>query len=80
MVNGYCKGRVGENFIEQGDFQLIRSNDCASIRPSQFIGAAQPGTVFEMGIVLRISNSEERRCPRCRYVNSAVGLNGWIEW
>ena len=85
IINGYCNGRVGVNFVKQGDFELIRPEDNRIISPSNFVSAAQPGMVFEMSIVLRqilaMLGDYKTTCPRCHHVNKAGdSLNGWIEW
>lgn len=85
IINGYCKGRAGVQFIEQGDFELIRPEDNQTISPSDFASAAQPGMVFEMSIVLRqtlaMFGSYKKQCPRCYHVNHAgSSVNEWIEW
>lgn len=85
IINGYCKGRIGANLIERGDFDLIRSYDNQDISPAQLIGAAKPGTLFEMSIILRRAEelkSAQRNCPRCHHTNSTNSINSdaWIEW
>lgn len=88
IINGYCNGRAGVNFVKHGDFELIRPEDNRTISPSNFVSAAQPGMVFEMSIVLGQIldtqgnyNTTVTTCPRCHRVsNAGVSFNKWIEW
>lgn len=80
---GHCKGVAGFSLVENGDFRLLRSEDSQTITPSHFVSAVQPGTVFEISIVLRQAQHFEttrRICPCCLYANSGVYQDGWIEW
>lgn len=81
VLNGYCEGRMGVKFVKKGDFQLINLIDQEAIRPAELVSTAQPGMIFEMSIVLRQTQElGQRKCPRCRCVNNAIGSNAWIEW
>jgi hypothetical protein len=52
IINGYCKDRVGNHFVERGDYQLVRANGSQTVRRSEFAGVVEPGMVLEMCIIL----------------------------
>lgn len=81
VINGYCKDRAGNRFIERGDYQIIRAEGSRVIGPSAFARTVEPGMVLEISIILRQATAFQKDCPRCGRVNSTVTANGgWIEW
>ena len=83
IINGYCKNRIGNHLIEQGDYQLI-AEDNQIIHPLEFADKVVPGMVFEMSIILRqdrVFEDIEAKCPRCYHNNvNASADRGWIDW
>lgn len=82
---GYCKDNPGSSFIEQGDYQVIHTEDNQVIKVinrSEFM--VQPGAVLEMSIVMRQKatfQDKMEKCPRCGHLNlDSTPINGWIEW
>jgi hypothetical protein len=83
-MSAYCHGRIGDRFIERGDYKMIRAEDNRIIKPSEFSSTVQLGMVMEMCIVVRWGmppRENEGKCPRCGHVNRHVALQGgWIDW
>jgi hypothetical protein len=84
IFNGYCKNRIGDHFIERGDYQVIRAEDSQTIVPAEFSSKVESGMVLEISIVLQQRAAFPgggKKCPRCSYKNSNVARSGgWIEW
>ena len=69
------------DFIERGDYEVIRAADSQVIGHSEFPSAVAPGMKLEMSIVMWQRMADRKRCPRCGYINLQVpASNGWIEW
>jgi len=83
IINGYCRDRFGNRFVERGDYEILRADDSRMINRSEFANAVEPGMVFEMSIVMRRSETvqdNKEKCPRCLHINSnATATGGWIE-
>jgi hypothetical protein len=84
VINGYCKNRIGDSFIERGDYQVVRAEDTRVINPSEFAAKVKSGMKVEISIVLRRNadfKDAKTRCPRCRYMNfNVASISDWIEW
>jgi hypothetical protein len=81
VVQVHCKDRVGINFIQRGDYEVLHAKDNQIIDPSEFASTVEPGMKLEMSIVMRQSTADQTRCPRCGYFNSQVAVcDGWIDW
>jgi hypothetical protein len=84
ILRGYFKDRIGQDYVERGDYHVLRAEDSQVINPSELASTVEPGMVIEMSIILRQKfaiGDNEKACPRCRYINSSRKLiNGWIEW
>ena len=84
IIIGYCKGRVGIDYVEQGDYQVINPTDNKRIDAVDLPRRAKLGMTLEMSIVVRqksTSQDNKATCPRCRHVNlNSTSDNGWIEW
>lgn len=86
VIRGYCKGRVGIKQIEEGDFHLLRSDDCQLVHPDNLTDVVQSGVALEMTIVLREIYhfwGHPGTCPRCGYVNlhsSPYMRDSGVEW
>jgi hypothetical protein len=81
IVQVHCKDRVGINFIERGDYEVLHAEDSEIIGPSELASTVAPGMKLEMSIVMRQSTADQTRCPRCGYYNPQVAAcSGWIEW
>ena len=55
--------------MNQGDYQLIRANDSQTIEPSEFGNEVQPKMTFEMSIVMWQEMADQKKCPRCHFMN-----------
>jgi hypothetical protein len=84
IIKGYCKDRYGDRYVQRGDYELIHPNNGQIISRSQFTTMVEPGSVFEISIILRQNLAfwcHRRKCPRCSHINlSATVTNGWTEW
>ena len=81
IVRFHCRDRAGVDFIERGDYHVIRSGDSQMISRSEFANMVESGMKLEMSIVLRQKTANQERCPRCSHLNSHVAASrSWIEW
>lgn len=86
IITGFCRGRVGNHYVEQGDYQVISPADNRRIEPTQLAQRVKAGMVLEMSIVVHQMSAfqdSKVRCPRCGHINLgaiASDSNGWIEW
>jgi hypothetical protein len=75
---------VGHQFIERGDYEVLRTEDHQIISPSELASTVQPGMKLEITIVLRPDTAfqdTKDKCPRCRHINLNVTPDrGWIQW
>ncbi|KDR84462.1 hypothetical protein GALMADRAFT_714501 [Galerina marginata CBS 339.88] len=74
VLKGYSKGRIGEHYIQQGDYQIIASGIDRVIDRSK-LGQVQVGERIEMSIVLRSRKGIRDnlgRCPRCSHLNTVA--------
>jgi hypothetical protein len=81
IVRVHCKNRIGIDFIERGDYEVMRAEDSHIIGQSDLASTVESGMRLEMGIVMRKITADQKKCPRCGHTNSnVVANNGWIEW
>jgi hypothetical protein len=84
MVKRYCKNRIGDHYVEQGDYHVLQTRDSQIIRPADFASSIEPGMALEMSIILRKGmtfQDSRKNCPRCSSDHtSAAGSDGWVEW
>ncbi|KAF8970346.1 hypothetical protein BDZ97DRAFT_1790928 [Flammula alnicola] len=84
VVKGYCKNRIGQSYVERGDYQIIRPESNQIIRRSDFARIVKDGEMVEISIILRSHpaiEEDEGRCPRCAHLNThAPSDGGWIRW
>lgn len=80
IIKHYCKNRPGSRFVEQGDYEVLRTMDNRIISQSDF--AVQSGMTVEMAIVMRQSTANQKnKCPCCDHLNlNATTHHDWIEW
>jgi hypothetical protein len=71
---------MGVSYIERGAYEVIRAEDSQIIGPSELASMAQPGMKLEISIVMRQRVADQRKCPRCGYINLRAAVRGWIEW
>lgn len=86
IINGFCKDRVGNRYVTQGDYEVMRPEDNRVISRSEFTVAVEPGMVLEMSIILwkkSAFQTNKEKCPRpgCGHLNlNVTATHGWIEW
>jgi hypothetical protein len=86
IIASYCKGYIGGDYVERGEYNVIETEGYKRIGPTEFARDVNPGVVLEMSIILRqrsASKSEtcDIACPRCHHNNLTLDThNGWIEW
>jgi hypothetical protein len=85
MVKAYSKGRMGDSYVERGDYRILQSQDAHALTPSEFEQKVKPGMAVEMSIVLRrriASPESQMQCPRCQFIGPTItnDFDGWIEW
>ena len=69
--------------MERGDYQVISTEDSEKIGPMELTKQVKQGKSLEFGIIFRRDTAfqdNKETCPRCRYVNSHLPSNRWIEW
>ena len=82
VITGYCRDRIGNGYVERGDYQVIDAED-RRISPNELAAEVKPGMILEMSIILRQNAAfeDDKKCPRCKFLNADVtARNGWIEW
>jgi hypothetical protein len=84
IVKAYCKGRIGERYVERGDYHLLRASDNQDVARESLARAVEPGTVLEMSMILQWPSLmvTNKICPRCRHSNSSAPIitAGWLQW
>lgn len=61
---------------------ILSGDDDSVIGPSDLPEAARVGEIMEMSIIVREKlGAEDRRCPRCRFINQKeITRSGWFIW
>jgi hypothetical protein len=81
VLQVHCKDQIGIDFIERGDYEILRAEDNQIIPRSEFGTAVEPGMKLEMSIVLWQERMNQNKCPRCGHMNSQLPTeSGWIKW
>jgi hypothetical protein len=81
IIKRYCENYVGYNFIQRGEYRMIRAQDNQVITPSKFASIAGSGMKFEISIIMRQMEMFTKTCPQCGKSNHSVAANcGWIKW
>jgi hypothetical protein len=85
MVKAYSKGRMGNSYVERGDYRILQSQDSRALTPLEFEERVQPGMAVEMSIVLRrqiASQESQMQCPSCQLVGPTTtnDFDDWVEW
>lgn len=81
MINGYCVNRIGQAFIERGDYQIVRPENNQIIDRFGFAKAVKEGDIFEMSVILKSQEKTREKCPRCSHANACSSPeDGWIRW
>jgi hypothetical protein len=85
MVKSHTKGRIGDNYVERGDYRILQAQDSRTLTPAEFEQNVQPGMSIEMSIVLRrqiTSQDSHMQCPRCQLISSITtdDFGDWVEW
>jgi hypothetical protein len=85
MVKGYSKGRMGDSYVERGDYRISQVQDPHTLTPSEFEERVQPGMAIEMSIVFRrriASQEPQMQCPRCQVTGPTItnDFDSWVEW
>lgn len=86
ILKAYAQNRIGQKYIEQGEFQLIGSGDNKVIERSALGRLVREGDTLEISIVLVLQTTgnkdQERECPKCSYVNAAAASvdDSWVQW
>ncbi|KDR66499.1 hypothetical protein GALMADRAFT_232554 [Galerina marginata CBS 339.88] len=80
VVKGYCRNRIGQSYIERGNYQILRSNGDQVTHHADFTRMVEEGETVEMSIIVQPSvEHDERRCPKCHRLNTRVVPDGsWI--
>ncbi|KDR72524.1 hypothetical protein GALMADRAFT_228816 [Galerina marginata CBS 339.88] len=82
VLKGFSRNRVGQHYIDQGDYQIVKPNDNKIVSRSELCKVKEGDTV-EMSIILRPNrgdNENRRRCPRCSYLNNHIlSDSGWVK-
>ncbi|PPR01807.1 LOW QUALITY PROTEIN: hypothetical protein CVT26_013166 [Gymnopilus dilepis] len=82
ILKGYSSNRMGQEFVERGDFEIVRADSGGMIFPEDFARVVQEGDVLEMSAVFRLPATARRkafRCPRCSRANiSNLISRTWI--
>ncbi|KAL0959887.1 hypothetical protein HGRIS_011555 [Hohenbuehelia grisea] len=81
ILRGYSKNRVGNTFIERGDYQLVRATNDKLVLAHEFSTLADHESVLEVSIILKLDHDDNKTaCPRCRKLNpQCADSGGWIE-
>ncbi|KIM74362.1 hypothetical protein PILCRDRAFT_828352 [Piloderma croceum F 1598] len=83
IVQVHCRNRVGIDFIERGDYEVICAENSQIVRPSELAHTVQPGMKLEMSILLRPEiafQDAKETCPRCHHINLNATVDlGWIQ-
>ena len=83
-MKGYCKDRVGDDYVARGAYGVLQSRDTRIMQPVEFASRVQPGMELEMSIMLRQHNNlrdTRKECPRCHFINIGVTyVDAWVEW
>jgi hypothetical protein len=53
VIQGYCVDRIGQTYIERGDYQIVRPESDQTVDRSAFAKVVKEGNVFETSIVLK---------------------------
>jgi len=84
IIKGYFKNRAGSDYVERGDYHILRAEDNQTIASSELGRTVKAGMLLEMSIIMRQTTplkAHETKCPRCHHTNSdAMLINGWVEW
>jgi hypothetical protein len=81
VVQGYCRDRVGMQFIKRGDYEVIRAEDSQIVGPSELASMVTAGMKLEMSILVWQGATTKEKCPRCNHINSnAATHHGWVQW
>lgn len=81
IINRYCENTIGSDFIQRGEYRIIRAHDNTVIERSKFAGTVRPETKFEISIVMRQTKKFTKQCPQCGNSNYNVSvICGWIKW
>lgn len=62
-MQGYCVDRIGQAYIERGDYQIVRPESNQRVDRSAFAKVVKEGDVFETSIVLKYQTKTRGECP-----------------
>ncbi|KIM42034.1 hypothetical protein M413DRAFT_445215 [Hebeloma cylindrosporum] len=80
VMQSYFVDRVGKDYIERGDYGIIRQESNQAVDRSGFAKAVREGdgNVFEMSIILKTQTKATKECPRCSRTNTgSQSESGW---
>lgn len=81
MIRGYSVDRIGQTYIERGDYQIVRPECNQTVDRSTFAKAVKEGDVFEMSVILKSQTKAREECPRCSHANAySLSEGSWIRW
>ncbi|KDR77983.1 hypothetical protein GALMADRAFT_244947 [Galerina marginata CBS 339.88] len=81
ILKGFSKNRIGQRYVEQGDYQIVRPRNNNVIGHSD-ICKVKDGETIEMSIILRSKENTEETpgiCPRCSHLNAHASMTFWTK-
>ncbi|KAF8586183.1 hypothetical protein K439DRAFT_1631944, partial [Ramaria rubella] len=82
ILQGYCKDRIGNRYVDRGDYHIL-SAEGSLIPRREFASSVKAGVVVEMSIIIRMRRTQREGknvCPRCRCANTnGIPNQGWFE-
>jgi hypothetical protein len=70
----------GSDFVERGDYRLVRGGDKTVMGPMEWPRIKKAGLTIEMSILLRTRNEDDATCPGCRTRFEGRAIDGWAQW
>jgi len=64
IVQVHCRNRIGIDFIERDDYEVMRTEYSHTIGLSDLASTMELGTRLEMGIVMQKGTADQKKCPR----------------